>query len=98
MAPHTASGDVANPPTRSDSIALAHEILTLLDADEYGLTDRLLEAASPALDAEGRGELRRLLQARVAALPSTGARHEFDAWRGRFEPAWRLRQLADLVH
>ena len=50
-----------------DPVALAGELLALLDADDYGVTDRLLEAAGPALGPEGRGELRRLLQTRLAA-------------------------------
>lgn len=78
-----------------DPVALAGELLALWDADGYGVTDRLLEAASPALGPEGRTELRRLLQGRLAALPPARGGTEFDAWRGRFELS-RLRELADL--
>ncbi|MDJ0391622.1 hypothetical protein QMO56_26325 [Roseomonas sp. E05] len=52
-----------------DPMALAREVLALWDADGYGETDRLLKAAGPALGPEGRSELRRLLEARLAALP-----------------------------
>ena len=37
----------------------------MIDTDGYGVTDRLLEAAGPALGTEGRAELRRLLHARL---------------------------------
>lgn len=79
-----------------DSHTLAREVLALWDADGYGVTDGLLDAASPALDPEGRAELKRLLQDRLAALPPEAARGELRGWRGRGEISWRLGQLADL--
>ena len=79
-----------------DPVALAGEVLALLDADGYGVTDELLEAASPALGPDGRAELRRQLQARLAALPPVRGRDDFEGWRKRFESSLRLRTLADL--
>jgi len=79
-----------------DPQALAREVLALWDADEYGVTDGLLEAASPALGDEGRAELRRLMQVRLAALPPETGRDGLQSWRGRGELAWRLGQVADL--
>ena len=79
-----------------DPVMVAGEVLALLDADGYGVTDELLEAASPALGPDGRAELRRLLQARLAALPPVRGRDDFEGWRERFEPSLRLRTLADL--
>jgi hypothetical protein len=79
-----------------DPVALAGELLSLLDADEYGVTDRLLETAGPALGPEGRAELRRLLQARLARPPGPRGRDDYDDNRGRFITSLRLRQLADL--
>ena len=81
---------------RRDPVALAGELLALLDADGYGVTDRLLAAAGPALGPEGRAELRRLLQARLAALPRSGAREGHGSWQGRGLACFRLRELADL--
>jgi hypothetical protein len=78
-----------------DPIALAGEVLALQDNDGYGVTDELLEAASPALGPEGRSELRRLLQQRLAALPPS-KRDTFGEGRGRFALSLRLRELADL--
>jgi hypothetical protein len=82
-------------PTR-DPVALAAEVLTLLDADGYGLTDRLLAAASPALGPEGRAALRRLLQARLVATPRSRNRDDDASWEGRGLVSFRLRELADL--
>jgi uncharacterized protein DUF6880 len=82
-------------PTR-DPQALAGELLALLDADDYGATDRLLAEAGPALGPEGRSELRRLLQARLAALPPTRGRNDYEGWAGRHRIAFRLCELADL--
>ena len=79
-----------------DPVVLAAEVLTLWDADGYGETDRLLEAAGPALGPEGRAELRRLLQARLAALPRPRRETAFEGWQGRGQVAFRLRDLADL--
>jgi len=79
-----------------DPEVLAREVLALWDADEYGVTDGLLEAASPALGDEGRAELRRLMQVRLAALPPETGRDGLQSWRGRGELAWRLGQIADL--
>ena len=77
-------------------VALAGELLALLDADGYGVTDRLLEAASPALGPNGRADLRRRLQERLAALPSSRSRSDFDGWHGRSLPSFLLGELADL--
>ena len=52
-------------PTRNP-IALTGEVFGLLDADGYGVTDRLLEAASSALGPDGWADLRRRLQERLA--------------------------------
>lgn len=79
-----------------DPVALAGEVLALWDADGYGETDRLLEAAGPALGPEGRAELRRLLEARLAALPRSRKPDAFESWHGRGQIAFRLRDLADL--
>lgn len=79
-----------------DPVRLAGELLTLLDADGYGVTDRLLAASGSALGPEGRAELRRLLQARLAALPKPPGRDDVGEWRGRFMVSRRLRELADL--
>lgn len=81
---------------RRDPVALAGELLALLDADGYGVTDRLLAAAGPALGPEGRAELRRLLQARLAALPRSGGRKDYGSWHGRGVVSFHLRELADL--
>jgi hypothetical protein len=78
-----------------DPIALAGELLALQDSDGYGVMDELLGAASPALGPKGRGELRRLLQARLAALPPPKG-DAFGDERGRFALSLRLRDLADL--
>ena len=78
-----------------DPIVLAGELLALQDNDGYGVTDELLEAASPALGPEGRSELRRLLQQRLAALPPSKG-DPFGEGRGRFVLSLRLRELADL--
>lgn len=79
-----------------DPVALAGEVLALWDADGYGTTDRLLETAGPALGSEGRAELRRLLEARLAALPPSRKPDAFEGWQGRGWVAFRLRDLADL--
>jgi hypothetical protein len=68
----------------------------MLDADGYGVTDRLLEAASPALGPDGRAELRRLLQARLTALPRSRRSDEYGSWSGRGLVSFRLRELADM--
>jgi hypothetical protein len=82
-----------------DPVRLAAELLALLDADSYGVTDRLLEAASPALGQEGRAELRRRLQARLAAQPSRGrvsGRDDYESWHVRGQVSYQLCALADL--
>jgi len=79
-----------------DPLALAAELLALLDADNYGVTDYLLAAASPALGPAGRGELRRLLQERLARLPRLRGQDDHAGWRGRFMLCMRLCELADL--
>ncbi len=79
-----------------DPVALAGELLALLDADGYGVTDRLLEAASPALGPDGRADLRRRLQERLAALPPSRGRDDYGGWHGRGVLSFRLGELADL--
>ncbi len=79
-----------------DPLALAGEVLALLDADDYGVTDHLLAAASPDLGSSGRGELRRLLQERLARLPRPRGQDDHAGWRGRFMLCVRLCELADL--
>jgi hypothetical protein len=79
-----------------DPVALAAELLALLDADGYGLTDRLLTAASPALGPEGRAELRRLLQARLVSQPRSRSRDDYAHWQTVGLASLRLRALADL--
>jgi hypothetical protein len=79
-----------------DPAALAGEVLALWNADGYGATDRLLEAAGPALGPEGRAELRRLLEVRLAALPRSHKPDAFESWYGRGQITFRLRDLADL--
>lgn len=79
-----------------DPAALARELLALLDADGYGVTDRLLDAAGAALGAEGRAALRRLLQDRLGALPPVRGRDDFGIRHKRFELSRQLRELADL--
>ena len=79
-----------------DPLALAAEVLAMMDADGYGVTDHLLEAAGPALGAEGRTELRRLLHARLAGLPRQDDDKDGLNRRGRWETARRLAELADV--
>lgn len=78
-----------------DPVDLARELLEVLDGDDYGVTDQLLVASGPALGPEGRAELRRLLEARLAGQPDRG-RDDFGDVRGRFTTSLRLRELADL--
>jgi len=68
------------------------ELLALLDAGGYGTTDRLLEASGPSLGSDGRAELRRLLQARLASLSLAHARDS----RGRFMVSLRFREMANV--
>ena len=75
---------------------LAGELLALLEADDYGVMDGLLAAASPALGPDGREELRRLLQARLALLPPASEQAAFADWHGRSELSRWLGELADL--
>jgi len=79
-----------------DPVALAGEVLALLDADGYGVTGRLLEAAGPALGPDGRADLRRRLQERLAALPPPRGRDDFDGSHGRGVLSFWLGELADL--
>jgi hypothetical protein len=71
-------------------------VLALLDVNGYGVTDRLLAAAGPALGPEERAELRRLWQGRLAALPRSGGREDHGSRQGRSLVSFRLRGLADL--
>ncbi len=79
-----------------EPLALAADLLALLDADGYGVTDHLLASASPALGPGGRGELRRLLQERLAKLPRLRGQDDHAGWRDRFTLCMRLCELADL--
>ena len=76
--------------------SLAVELLSMLDADGIGTTDRLLTASGPALGPEGRAELRTLLQARLAALPRPRSRDDYGALHARGSIAFWLGELADL--
>jgi hypothetical protein len=73
-----------------DPAALAAEVLSLIEADGYGVFDELPEAASPALGIEGRAAMRRLLLERQAAL-SGEKRRRYD-----YKVNWLLPVLADL--
>lgn len=79
-----------------DPVSLAAELLALLDADDYSTTTGLLAASGPALGLDGRAELRRLLQARLARLPRGRGRDDFEDQRGCFTMSLRLRELSDL--
>ena len=69
---------------------LAAEILSLIEADGYGVFDELPEAASPALGREGRAALRRMVLERQAALSGEHRR------RYEYSVGWLLPELADL--
>jgi hypothetical protein len=73
-----------------DPAALAAEILSLIEADGYGVFDGLPEAASPALGKDGRAAMRRLLLERRAALTGD-ERRRYD-----YTANWLLPALADL--
>lgn len=69
---------------------LAHDILTLIEGDDYGVFDDLPDAASPALGKEGRAALRQMLLERQASL-GEAERRRFD-----YKAGWLLPKLADL--
>lgn len=69
---------------------LAAEVISLIEADGYGIFDELPDAASPALGSEGRAVMRRMVLERQEAL-SGGARRRFDN-----SVRWLLPKLADL--
>jgi hypothetical protein len=73
-----------------DPASLAAEILSLIEADGYGVFDGLPEAASPALGVEGRAAMRRLILERQGAL-SNDQRRRYD-----YKANWLLPKLADL--
>ena len=73
-----------------DPASLAAEILSLIEADGYGVFDGLPEAASPALGVEGRAAMRRLIVERRNAL-SGDQRRRYD-----YKANWLLPELADL--
>lgn len=73
-----------------DPTALAADILSLIEADGYGVFDRLPAAASPALGKEGRAAMRHLLIERQSALAGD-PRRRFD-----YKVGWLLPALADL--
>lgn len=75
---------------------LARDLLAILDADGYGVADRLMEAASEALGSDGRAALRRLLLARLAASPPMRNAGGYDTNPERREALRHLRALADL--
>ena len=79
-----------------DPVALAGEVLALLDADAWGTTGGLLAAAGPALGPDGRAALRRVLQARVTQRPQPRGEHGFAGQQGRFRVSMLLGELADL--
>jgi hypothetical protein len=73
-----------------DVETLAAEVLTLIEADGYGIFDELLESVSPALGREGRAALRKMLLARQTAAPAdNGGRYDYKV-------GWLLPKLADL--
>ena len=73
-----------------DPATLAADILSLIEADGYGVFDSLPDAASPALGSEGRAAMRRLLTERQIAL-SGDERRRYD-----YRVNWLLPRLADL--
>ncbi len=73
-----------------DPTALAADILSLIEADGYGVFDGLPAAASPSLGKEGRAAMRRLLIERQGALAGD-PRRRFD-----YKVSWLLPALADL--
>ncbi len=73
-----------------DTETLAAEILSLIEADGYGVFDELLDAVSPALGRDGRAAMRRLLLAQKGAVPADRRRHH------DFKASWLIRKLADL--
>jgi len=78
---HSHAGDVET---------LAAEVLQLIETDDYGVFDELLDAISPALGRDGRAVMRRLLVARQSEAPADRQRH-YD-----FRVGWLLPKLADL--
>jgi len=73
-----------------DPASLAAEILSLIEADGYGVFDGLPAAASPALGKEGRAAMRSLLLERRGALSGDQLR------RHNYKANWLLPALADL--
>ena len=73
-----------------DPAALAADVLSLIEGDGYGVFDELPQSASPALGAEGRAAMRRLLLERQAGL-SGEKRRRYDC-----KVNWLLPALADL--
>jgi thioesterase domain-containing protein len=73
-----------------DPVSLATDILSLLEADDYGVMDRLPEAASAALGTEGRAAMRQLILKRREGLPGD-QRRRYD-----YKANWLLPKLADL--
>jgi hypothetical protein len=55
-----------------------------------------IRRCATALGPDGRAELRRLLQARLAALPRSRGSDEYGSWSGRGLVSFRLRELADM--
>lgn len=73
-----------------DPASLAADILSLIEADGYGVFDGLPDSASPALGKEGRAAMRRLLIDRQRALTGD-QRRRYD-----YKVNWLLPKLADL--
>lgn len=78
---HSHAGDVET---------LAAEVLQLIETDDYGVFDELLDAISPALGRDGRAAMRRLLVARQSEAPAD-RQPRYD-----FRVGWLLPKLADL--
>ena len=69
---------------------LAADVLTLIEADGYGVFDDLLDSVSPALGKDGRAALRKLLQEKQKGEPAD-SRRRYD-----YRVGWLLPKLADL--
>jgi hypothetical protein len=65
-------------------------VLTLIEADGYGVFDDLLDSVSPALGKDGRAALRKLLLEKQQGAPAD-SRRRYD-----YRVGWLLPKLADL--
>lgn len=79
-----------------DREALAKRVLKHCEQGEYGGRDLLIRHMSESLGPQGRAAIWRITKAELAAIPKSGARHD---WRGdakRRHLGFRLMLLADL--